>query len=81
VTAEHQAAGGVAVEPMRQRRAARQAEAQRVETILEALAAFRPGMHRNAGRLVDHEYQAVAVEQTRLHLFRCHVETAITGAQ
>ena len=41
VAAEHEAAGGVAVEPVRERRRARQAEAQRVEMILQALAALR----------------------------------------
>ena len=65
---------------------ARQAEAQRVEMVLQALAALRPAMHREAGRLVDHQHQPVAVEQAGKHLFRCHghcpriAETAITGA-
>ncbi len=86
VAAEHQAAGGVAVEPVRQRRRARQAEAQRVEIVLQARPALRPAMHREAGRLVDHQHQPVAIEQARQHLFRCHghcprfAETAITGA-
>ena len=73
VAAEHQAAGGVAVEPVGQRRRARQAEAQRVEIVLQALAALRPAMDREAGRLVDHQHQAVAIEQASHHLFRCHL--------
>ena len=88
VAAEHQAAGGVAVEPVRQRRRPRQAEAQRVEMILQAFPTLsrRSGsaMHGHAGRLVDHQHQPVAIEQPRHHLFRGHVlpvtcgETAIT---
>ena len=74
VAAEHQAAGGVAVEPVRERGRARQAEAQRVEMILQALAALRPPVHREPGRLVDHQHQPVAVEQARHHLFRCHLD-------
>ena len=42
VAAEHQAAGGVAVEPVRERGRARQPEAQRAEMVLQALAALRP---------------------------------------
>ena len=38
---EHEAAGGVAVEPVCERRLSRQSEPQRVEIVLEAQAAFR----------------------------------------
>ncbi len=79
VAAEHQAARGVAVEPMRQRRRARQPEAQCVEMILEALAALRAPMHGHAGRLVDHQHQGIAIDEPSHHLFRCHNETAITA--
>ena len=72
VAAEHQAAGGVAVEPVRQRRRPRQPEAQRVEMIFQAFAAFGAAMHGEARRLVDHQHQPVAVEQPRHHLFRGH---------
>src|ERR1700722_4036943 len=72
VAAEHQAAGGVAVEPMRQRRRPRQPEAQRVEMVFEARAAVRAAMHRKPRRLVDHQHQAVAIQQPRHHLFRDH---------
>ena len=41
---------------------------------------FGPRCTCDAGRLVDHQHQAVAVEQARHHLFRGHGETAITGA-
>src|SRR5262245_52281620 len=86
MAAEHEAAGRVAVEPMRQSGAARQAEAQRIEIVLEAASALRAAMHVNTGRLVDHQHQSVAVKQPRLHLFRRHLalpsfgETAITVA-
>jgi len=59
---QHQTTGGVAIEPMRQHRWARQAEAQRVKRIFQIRAAFRPAMHRQAGRLVDHKHQAVAMQ-------------------
>ncbi|MBN8955836.1 MAG: signal recognition particle-docking protein FtsY [Rhizobiales bacterium] len=36
-------------------------------------------MHRQAGRLVDHQHQAVAVEDARHYFFRGHAETAITS--
>ncbi len=68
MAAEGQAAGGVLVEPVRQRRVARQAEAQRVEVILQALAAFRSAMNGEARWLVDHQHQSVAVEQAGEHL-------------
>src|SRR6266508_2281764 len=37
-------------------------------------------MDRQAGGLVDHEHQAVAIEHAGQHLFRCHGERAITAA-
>src|SRR5262249_20096978 len=76
VAAEHQAAGGVAVEAMRERGGARQPETQRVEIILQALAALRPLVDGEARRLVDHQHQAVAIKQASHYLFGCH--TAIT---
>jgi fused signal recognition particle receptor len=72
VAAEHQAAGRIAVEPVRQRRRPRQAEAQRVEMVFEALAAIRAAMHGEPRRLVDHQHQPVAIQQPRHHLFRGH---------
>jgi hypothetical protein len=68
VAPEHEAAGGLAIEPMRQLGPARQAEAQRAEPVLQARSAFRPAMHRQAGRLVDHQHQAVAMEHARENL-------------
>src|ERR1700689_286005 len=72
VTAEHQAAGVVGADPVRPRRRPRQAEAQRVEVVFEALAAVRAAVHRKACRLVDHQHQAVAIQEPRHHLFRGH---------
>ena len=46
-----------------QRRHARQAEAQTVEIVLEIVAAFRAAMHGDAGRLVEHQHQRIAIEQ------------------
>ena len=60
--AEHEAAGGVLVEPVGQHRRPRQAEAQRVERVFQIGAALRPAMHRQAGGLVDDQHQPVAVE-------------------
>ena len=71
---EHQAARGVAVEAVRERGLARQAEAQGVEIVLEARAAFRPGVNGDAGGLVEHEHHPVAVEQPRCCFFRRHGE-------
>src|SRR6185437_6702101 len=65
MAAEHQATGCVPIEPVRERRAARQAESQCVETVLQTLAAFGAAMHVDASRLVDHQHQAVAVKQAR----------------
>src|SRR5262245_35009106 len=84
MAAEHQAAGGVAVETMGERGRARQAETQRAEIIFEALAALRPFVNGQARRLVDHQHQAVAIDEPSHHLFRGHGhlprfgETAIT---
>ena len=69
---EHQTARGVAVEPMRKRGPARQAEAQGVKIILEARAAFRPGMNGDAGGLIENEHQPVAIEEPRSCFFRRH---------
>src|SRR5262245_1814858 len=76
---KHQATGGVAVEPVRQCRRARQPETQSVEEVFEGLAALRPALHRQARRLVDDQHHSIAIEQAGEHLFRCHAETAITG--
>src|SRR3984885_6967973 len=77
VAAKDQAARGVFVEPVRQRRRARQAETQRVEVVLDAFVLVarvrRPGGYRPAPRLVDYEHQPVAVEEPRHHLFGGHV--------
>src|SRR6185503_7592303 len=80
VACEHQAPGRVAVETMCQRGRARQAKSERVEIVLEGIAAFRPAMHGQSRRLVDHQHQPVAIEQAAERLFRCHAETAITSA-
>ena len=68
VAAEDEAAGGVAVEPMRKGRIARQAEAKMMERGLEIFAALRPFVHRDAGGLVEDEDQRVAIEQPRVDL-------------
>src|SRR5436305_1533914 len=47
---------------MRQFRPARQPVAQRVEPVFQARPALRPAMHREAGRLVDHQHQPIAVK-------------------
>ena len=72
VTPEDKAAGGVAIEAVRQRGLARQAEAERVEIVLEAGPALRPPMNRDASRLVEDEHQTVAIEQPRSCFFRRH---------
>ena len=46
VAAEHQAAGGILVEPVGKRRRPRQAVAQDVEMVFEASPALGPAMHR-----------------------------------
>src|SRR4051812_7207595 len=65
VAAEHQAARGFAIEPVREFRPSRQAIAQRVEPVFQARSALRPAMHREAGWLVDHQHQTVAMEHAR----------------
>ena len=68
MAAEHEAAGGILVEPMGQHRRPRQAEPQRVEGILQIGAALGAAMHRQAGRLVDDQHQPVAMEHARQNL-------------
>ncbi len=94
VAAKHEATGGLAVEPVRQLGPARQAVAQSSEPVFQARAAFGPAMHRQAGRLVDHQHQPVAIEHAREDFllarvlrierlfwrFHVHPETAITAA-
>ena len=94
VTAEHEAARGLAIEPVRELGPARQAEAQGIEPVFQARPALRPAMHRQSGRLVDHQHQPVAMKHARedfllsrglgiehlLGRFHVHPETAITAA-
>ena len=72
MAAKHEAPGGIAVEPVRQRRRARQSEPQRVEMVFQALAAFGTAMHGETCRLVDHQHEPIAVQEPRHHLFRGH---------
>src|SRR3954467_15405812 len=70
---------------MRERGGARQPEPQRAEIIFQALAALGALVHGEARRLVEHQHQAVAVEQAGDDLFGGHGhlprfgETAITA--
>ena len=66
---QHEAAGGILVEPMRQHRRPRQAEAQRVERGFQIGAALGAAMHRQPGRLVDDQHQPVAMEHAGLDFF------------
>jgi hypothetical protein len=85
MAAEHQAARGVAIETMRERGRSWQAEAERAEIIFEAFAALRPLVNGQACRLVDHQHQAVAIDEPSHYLFRGHGhlprfgQTAITA--
>ena len=78
MAAENEAAGCIAVEPVRQCRGARQPKTQRIEVVFQGfpapiLAVRRAAVHGHAGRLVDHQHQPVAIEEPRHHLFRSHV--------
>ena len=66
MASQHETAGGVLVEPVGQHRRPRQAESQAVEGSLQIGAALGAAMHRQAGRLVDHKHQPVAVEHAGL---------------
>ena len=79
VPAEHEAAGGVAVEAMRDLRPARQAEAERVEVIGQRFAALRPRMHGQARRLVDDEHEAIAVEDAGYYVLAGGHGFGLTG--
>src|SRR5215510_15559295 len=69
---------------MGERGRARQAEAQRAEIIFETLAALRPFVNGQARGLVDHQHEAIAIDEPSHYLFRGHGhlptlgETAIT---
>ena len=84
MAAEHQAAGGIAIEAMGERGRTRQPEAQRVEIIFETFAALGPLVDGQSRGLVDHQHQAVAIDEPSHYLFRRHGhlpsldETAIT---
>ena len=67
MAAEHEAAGGIAVEPVSQHRRPRQAKSQRVERGFQIGAALGAAMHRQPGRLVDHQHQPVAMEHAGLN--------------
>ena len=72
VAAEYEATRRIAVEPVRQRRHARQAEPQAVEMRLEAVAALGPWMDREPDRLVEHQHQGVAVEKPGRKVYSGH---------
>ena len=76
VTAQHQTARRIAIEPMRQRRSARQAEFQNPEIglqrIMFAECGFGAAMHGNAGRFVNHQHQRIAIQQAGEEIFFCH---------
>jgi len=65
VPPENETSGGVLVEPMRQSWISRQAKGQKLQGIFQRFAALRPAMHRQPCGLVQHQYQTIAVEQTR----------------
>src|SRR5262249_55252567 len=65
--AEHEAAGRIAVEPMRQYWRPWQPKAQRLQTVLQRHAALVTAvpwaaMHGDAGRLVDDQHQAITMQ-------------------
>ena len=70
MASQHEAAGGILVEPVGQHRRPRQAESQAVEGGFQIGAALGAAMHRQAGRLVDHQHQPVAVEHAGLDFIR-----------
>jgi len=47
--------------------------------VFEAFAALGSAMHGETRWFVDHQHQAVAIDESRYHLFRVHGGTAITG--
>src|SRR5215472_33756 len=59
---QHEAAAGVAIEPMSERRRVRQTGAQFVKPAFEIGSAARAGMHGDPRRLVDHEDQPITIE-------------------
>ena len=70
MASQHETAGSVLVEPVGQHRRPRQAEAQAVERSLQIGAALGAAMHGQAGRFVDDQHQAVAVEHAGLDFVR-----------
>ena len=70
MASQHEAAGGILVEPVGQHRRPRQAESQAVERGFQIGAALGAAMHRQAGGLVDHQHQPVAMEHAGLDFFR-----------
>jgi hypothetical protein len=70
VAREQQAAGGVAVEAVDRRGRPPEAEAQRVQMVLEAVAGRGSGMDGEARGLVDHD--RLAVDEKHPILKRVH---------
>ncbi len=67
MASQHEAAGGIAVEPMGENRRPRQAEPQRVKGGFQIGAALGAAMHRQPRGLVDHQHQPVAMEHAGLN--------------
>ena len=70
MASEHEAAGGILVEPMGKDRRTRQAKSQRVEGGFEIGPAFGAAMHRQARGFVDHQHQPVAMKHAGLDFIR-----------
>ena len=79
MTAKHKTSGGIAVEPVRERRRTRQPEPQCIEMVLQALAALWALVHGQSGGFVDNQHQTVAIKEPLRYLFRSHIEMAITA--
>ncbi len=77
VAAQHKAARRVAVEPVGERGAARQAEFQMLETLFQIFAAFGAPMNGKAGGFVEDQHHAVAMDEAGNDLFRVHGLEAI----
>ena len=67
VAGEQENAAGVAVEPVDETGRLRRVEAERVEHRVEVTGDAAAALHRQAGRLVERDHVAVAVDDRRLH--------------
>ena len=80
VARQHQAARGIAVEPVRRLRRPVEALAQCVEVVFKAFGRLRPRMYRESRGLVQHQQMRVDIENAGSEIVHASAHASFRGA-